>query len=341
MNRTDPLSESAISNTLSESDLALINAMQLAPRADFVSIGQTLGMAPATVARRWQRLQESRVAWTTVTVGRHHQDRPMTALALITIDQARSESTVAALLDEPEIATVSSLFGEWDLLVDIFVSDIDRLRAYLPALRSIPGVMRVECRLFGSVFAEGGSWELGALDRDRHQRASMRMPPAQVSVDDLDRQIISALSQDGRASWTELAVRCGTSAPTARRRVEQLLRTGAIAIRCEVAERLVVPIVPVTFFAHAPVQDLTKIATAIANTPACRLVASMAGTHNLVATMWFPTVAQVELFERTLASRFPTLVIDERHLHDRSLKRAGHVLDAFARRTRTIPLVAW
>ncbi len=46
----------------------------------------------------------------------------------------------------------------------------------------------------------------------------------------LDRKIIAALQADGRASWTEIAERAGTSVATATRRGQNLLASGAVRV---------------------------------------------------------------------------------------------------------------
>ncbi|MDH6109724.1 DNA-binding Lrp family transcriptional regulator [Kitasatospora sp. MAP12-15] len=48
---------------LSEDDLALINALQLRPRASWTVLGAALGVDPVTVARRWNRLARRGEAW--------------------------------------------------------------------------------------------------------------------------------------------------------------------------------------------------------------------------------------------------------------------------------------
>ncbi|MDH6576360.1 NAD kinase [Kitasatospora sp. MAP5-34] len=48
-----------------ELDLALVNALQLQPRAPWSLLGQTLGISPVTAARRWRRLSEAGIAWVT------------------------------------------------------------------------------------------------------------------------------------------------------------------------------------------------------------------------------------------------------------------------------------
>src|SRR5215469_11767397 len=49
-------------------------------------------------------------------------------------------------------------------------------------------------------------------------------------LDDLDRRIVAALQLDGRASWTDIAERCGTSVTTVARRGQQLLRDGTVRV---------------------------------------------------------------------------------------------------------------
>lgn len=48
--------------------------------------------------------------------------------------------------------------------------------------------------------------------------------------DGLSRRIISALQQDGRASWTAIAGSCDTSVPTVARRVQQLIADGMVRV---------------------------------------------------------------------------------------------------------------
>ncbi|MEV4755910.1 Lrp/AsnC family transcriptional regulator [Micromonospora sp. NPDC049559] len=49
-------------------------------------------------------------------------------------------------------------------------------------------------------------------------------------LDDLDRRIVAALQSDGRASWTEIAERSGSSVATVARRGQQLLRDGIVRV---------------------------------------------------------------------------------------------------------------
>ncbi|MET7782244.1 AsnC family protein [Streptomyces mirabilis] len=48
-----------------ETDLALVHALQIAPRAPWTAVGQALGIDPMTAARRWARLTGTGCAWVT------------------------------------------------------------------------------------------------------------------------------------------------------------------------------------------------------------------------------------------------------------------------------------
>ncbi len=56
------------------------------------------------------------------------------------------------------------------------------------------------------------------------------MPLAPTRFGQLDRKIIAALQADGRASWTEIAERTGTSVATATRRGQALLAAGVVRV---------------------------------------------------------------------------------------------------------------
>jgi DNA-binding Lrp family transcriptional regulator len=64
----------------------------------------------------------------------------------------------------------------------------------------------------------------------RATRTAGELAATAPAVDDLDRRIIACLRADGRASWTDIASRCGTSAATVSRRGQRLLSDGIVRI---------------------------------------------------------------------------------------------------------------
>ncbi|MGW0999031.1 AsnC family protein [Streptomyces sp. NPDC002523] len=56
--------------TVSELDLALVNALQLRPRASWTELAPPLGVTAGTLARRWERLTGEGLAWVSAVPGR-------------------------------------------------------------------------------------------------------------------------------------------------------------------------------------------------------------------------------------------------------------------------------
>jgi DNA-binding Lrp family transcriptional regulator len=105
-------------------------------------------------------------------------------------------------------------------------------------------------------------------------------PPA---VDDLDRRIIACLRADGRASWTEIASRCGTSVATVSRRGQRLLGDGIVRVA----------VVPVTaypghgsmFFMRMACRSgaAAHVAEQLSTRPNIRFLALVSGPYDIAA----------------------------------------------------------
>lgn len=332
------------SNILSELDLALVNALQLHPRAEWSQLAEVLGVTPATAVRHWSSLRSQGLAWIALTAGHRYEQVVSSALTLVTCDAGDTAAVAGRLADEPAVATVASTMGRHQFLLDVFLPDLASLRGYLAdRLPTLPGVREASSVLITQVYRGGSQWRVGALDADqaRHLAGGAQGARTPFATDALDRRLIAELTQDGRMSWADLAARCDTSPPTARRRVERLLEADVVELRCEVAQPAVGSAVQVTFLMSIPADELDAAGGALAAMPKCRLVASVAGEHNLVATMWLSGAAEVTRFEKALRQRLPQLQVADRIVQLRTVKRVGHVLDEGHRSQRVVPLAVW
>ncbi|MFE6805027.1 Lrp/AsnC family transcriptional regulator [Streptomyces sp. NPDC057681] len=335
------------SNIISELDLRLVNALQLRPRAEWTELATAFGVTPATVARRWQALNERGLAWVAVTLGQPHIQASGSAFALVSCTADAVPNLAQRMVQEPAIATIATTMGRSRFLLDIFQPDLDGLRSYIGnRLDTLPGVTEVTSLLVITLYTGGQGWRIRALDAAEARHLSTRPHGSAQGrrrgcTADLDRVLIGELATDGRLSWAQLAARCGISAPTARRRVERLLAAGTIALRCDVATPAVGSSLHVTFLMQLPAAQLDTAGAIIASMPRCRLAAAVAGPHNLLATMWFSAVSEIVQFEKTVTQRLPDLVVDDRIVHLGAAKKLGHVLDTEGRTTGLVPLTAW
>lgn len=335
---------SSNSDVISEFDLALVNALQLRPRADWGQLALALGVTPATAARRWRRLESEGLAWVALTAGHRHEAVASSAFALVDCMTREQEAVAAALAREAPVATMATTMGEHRFLLDVLLPDLESLREYVGGdLLEVTGVRDVRALLATRIYRAGSDWRLGALDRDqqRHLDEGDHLAAEPFVLDDIDRSLVASLTLNPRSPWAELAARCSISAPTARRRVTRLLEAGVIELRCELADVLSGPRVHVTFLAEVDDGELDGAGAFLAGQAKCRLAASVAGRENLLATMWFGNAREIAQFETMLIRRIPSLRVRDRIVHLRTVKRVGHVLDADQRSREVVPLAVW
>nr|WP_228045911.1 Lrp/AsnC family transcriptional regulator [Saccharopolyspora sp. HNM0983] len=312
--------------------MALLHALQIAPRVSWAQAARVLGSTATTLAHRWQRLREAGLAWVTAHPGRRSSTTTVAFLEL-DVSPAEREQVIAALCADPRAATVEEAAGGRDLLVTALLPDRDALTRFaLDDLPRIGGVRRVDTRLATAMHWEGSLWRLDALDREQQARLREAVPVADVRpavpLPDEYWPLVEALTADGRRSAADLARLTGRNPATVRRQVSRLLSSGVLSFRCEVAHlRSRWPVV-CTWFAHVPPADLDRTVQSLVTLPELRLCASVSGDSNLMFTLWTASPAELVRVERLLSGKLPWLRLRESVLELRTRKRMGWVLDA-------------
>lgn len=335
------------SKVVDEFGLELIHALQLRPRAEWAELARPLGVSAATVAKRWKALREHGLAWVGVGPGRSLLRDGGVAFVLLRSRAGDQEALARRLIQEPAVATLDTTMGDTHFLLDVLTPDIGHLREYVgDRLPSMPGVEQVVSLVNTSVYAGGTRWRVGSLDADQVTRLSTPVSERvratdRHRIDALDRRIIGQLTLDGRISLAQLAARCGTTAPTAKRRIGWLVASQTISLRCEMATQMARPMVSVTYLFRVPTARLDAVGDFLTSVGSCRLAAAVTGSHNLLATMWLATVAEIRQLENFVVNQFPDVVVGETIVHTASRKRIGHVLDRENRSVGIVPLAAW
>lgn len=330
------------SQSVSEADIALVDALQLNPRADWAELAAALGNTPKTLARRWAALSERGLAWVAVSPGLGFARHGCAAFLFLDTTPQETHGVVTSLVSDPSVVSVSSTSGGMSLLVDLFAVSIEELTTLVERIETISGVTSVTTALALTTFREGSRWRVQALDL---QQAARVTPPQRTAprggrrvLDSLDRALIDVLCTDGRQSWTDLAERCETTSQTARRRIERMLDSGSLSLRCEGAYSLVGPLVSTTFLITAPPDEVNRVGDVLGRLEKCRVVEAITGRANILLTMWFRTISEIAPFEAALVRELPRISIAERFVWLRTFKRGGHVLDPEGRSTEVIPL---
>ncbi|WP_433260175.1 Lrp/AsnC family transcriptional regulator [Actinosynnema sp. CS-041913] len=327
----------SVEHDLDETDRALVNVVQIAPRASWAEIGAALDINPATAARRWGRLSDAGlarvIAYPRLTAWARHR-----CLAIIEVDcePATREEVIADLVRVPQIASVTIASSGRDLYLTVLTADLESLSALVLSLKGVRGT---RTRLVTRMFTEGGTWRLDSLTSG--QRAVLHPPPNATGVlPAADRDLLVALA-DARRSVADIAGLTGTSASTARRRLARVVREGELSFRCETAQSITGWPVSASFWAKVPPPELRAVATGLTALPEIRMCAAVTGADNLVISLWLRSLADSQRFEEQLSTHFPTLVVNDRTIELRAVKRMGCLLDPGGRSTAVIPVDPW
>ncbi|MER7015752.1 Lrp/AsnC family transcriptional regulator [Saccharopolyspora sp. NPDC000359] len=327
---------------LSESDLALVNALQVWPRAPWSAVATSLGVRSAdAVARRWERLAARGDAWTTAYF-RALSTGGCVALVTARCRPGTKEQVATTLAADSCCLSVEITAGTQDLLLTVAAQDLEALNHYLVRhVEQVPGLTSTTTALVTRFYSEGANWRLHALGASAHAALDpgLSQPPASpIAATGLDRKLAGLLSADGRTSYARLAAKTGTSQATARRRVTAMLRSRVLALRCEVAAPLVGLPVTATLRGRVAALDVDRVGAGLAGLPPVRMCAAVTGEHNLVATAWLPSISAVQQFEQVATRNFPALEVHDTLVNLRTVKRMGRMLDRSGRATGFVPL---
>lgn len=332
---------------LREDELALINALQLRPRASWTELGRALGVDPVTVARRFGRLSDQGAAWVGCSPGPLLFEQICVAFVVIDCAPGATAQVVQALSAHPHMLTIERAAAGYDILATVAARDLLALSRYtLDLLPHLPGITAVQARIVTHMFTEGGRWRIAALAPGQRARLtdplSARTPAvAPGEITSFDRALVTRLAHDGRAPYQTLAKDLGVSLSTAKRRIEQLTRRGLLWFRCDFARPLGGWPVAVTLWAKVPPTDLAEIGHALIRLPETRNCAAISGPHNLIIQASLHSVSDVLRLETQLAAAHPSLDIVDRVIALRQDKLLGRLLDPHGRSVGIIPPDLW
>ncbi|MET9259555.1 AsnC family transcriptional regulator [Amycolatopsis sp. NPDC004079] len=318
---------------LTKNDLELVDALQADPRAPWSSISAAAGISAVTATRRWQRLSERRDAWFAAYPGSSLRKRMVLAFVEIDCMPGQSLAVALALADDPNVASIDHIAGRCDLLVHVLASSPHDLRSYLDSrLAGLPGVIANRALVSPCILSDGSS------RRARRDGEPDWHSPVSLRFGSLDRALVHALGEDGRAPAAALAVRLNVSETTVRRRMTVLLESGALVLRCEIARSLSPAPVTATLWIQVPPDRLDSAGQSLAALPECRMCAVVNGTANLLLIASLSSEYQVIALENSLTTTRPWLRIVGRAITLRPVKLMGRLLDDDGRSVKYVPL---
>ncbi|TAK37921.1 MAG: Lrp/AsnC family transcriptional regulator [Lysobacteraceae bacterium] len=133
---------------LTPADEALLSLLREDARASTAQIARRLGLSRTTVQSRIERLQRSGViAGYTVRVADDFERDRIRALILLTVLPKQMPAVVAALRAMPEVRSLQSVSGPWDLVAVAVVPTIGEMDELTDRIGAVPGVERTTSSL--------------------------------------------------------------------------------------------------------------------------------------------------------------------------------------------------
>jgi DNA-binding Lrp family transcriptional regulator len=281
------------SPTIDLLDRRIIQALHLDPRVAFSRLSEVLGPSEQTIARRYRRLYESRVVR---VVGQLDTQRLGRSDWAVRIRCAPGSATTVAekMAQHSDTAWVQLTSGGTEIFCTIHSRDrYQRTPLLLGQLSVGRHVVSLEAYCLLHLFATDVSPPPGPTDLSQAETAELfsstrsrtplhREPGA---LQDSDWPLVQALSDDGRATYRQLALRTHWHESTVRRRVDELISSGILSFDVDLDSDAVGIRSPALLWMSVAPEKLTRVGQALANRPEVPFVAATTGSTNLVAAL--------------------------------------------------------
>jgi DNA-binding Lrp family transcriptional regulator len=313
---------------LDELDLALLDGLHVNPRASFDELGRVLGISGPTVARRWRRLADAGKAWVSSALG---PTLPLVGgLLEAECEPGTAPAVAAQLASVPQVFSAHITTGRYNVYALVVAAD-ERVLAQL-LVEVLPRVTGIRAVRTASVFQlfSGTYWRLGAITTAQAREMSPPAPPAaHRDIDDFDRQLYLALQEDGRLSYRDLAARLGTSELVTRRRMQLLIRAGALTFRADFARAEAGwPTSVVLLLRLSADAALAEAGNALVLWPETRVCAAvLGGDAHLFVTVQVHHLSAVDGFVARLHQAFRGVAVLSSRVVLRPVKSYGRLLD--------------
>jgi len=203
---------------IDDTSLKIMNELIHDGRYTNVELAHKLSVNVVTVGRKINAMIENDVIVIKAMPNPEQIGFLFNAFIGLKVNLKRIDQICAEIISTPEVNTLSTSFGRFNILLIVFFKEWWQLQKFIKErLARIDGVNHIETYL---ILSE----ELQASNG----RDSPESNP--VSLDKIDKDIIKELMLDGRPNYGHLAHKLGISKPTVSRRIAYLLKESIIRI---------------------------------------------------------------------------------------------------------------
>ncbi len=316
---------------LDDLDRGLIQALGLHGRASFSELAGALGVSDQTVARRYRRLRESGRVRVVGVPNSVRLGQVRWSLRLRCAPGAAPE-IAAALARRPDTAWVRLLSGGTEVVCAARAPEPGVAGPpLLDRLPRTPRITDVSAHLTLHMFM-GGALQPALWPEALSAEQLARLDPPRIAdgpvapLTDADGPLLAVLAVDGRAGYPQLAAATGWSESAVRRRLGQLLRTGAVYLDLDVSpDTLEGTALSVSMWLSVAPDRLVEVGTTLAALPEAPYVAATTGPTNLEASLVFRDGTALYEFMTNRIGALPGIHGVETAPVLQTVKRAGSI----------------
>lgn len=314
---------------LDEFDLALVHALQEAPRAAWSQLATVLETEPRTLRRHYADLREAGHVRITLTTGPRLMERVRWAHLRVRARPGRVTEVAEQVAAWPQAGTVRITDGSSDvyalLLGHSHQALYDEAQALVGSHEAVEG-LQMNAIIESMDVGRSGRLDSLSTGQAHHLRRtrglpaghSQSQPPARLSAEDIE--LMRLLTVDGRLDVASCAAALGRDASTVSRRLARLQAERVIDFVAITPDSLSSHPVRALLWCDVDITELPQLASDVASLPWIGLLTLTTGTSNLMLMANLPTVGRIPAMQRELRSLCPSLRVHECQLSMRSVK---------------------
>jgi DNA-binding Lrp family transcriptional regulator len=294
-------------NDLDTLDRQILAALTVHGRASWTDIAQVIGTSTTTVARRAQQLVGDGVVRIALVPHLEHRGPVDVFMVRLTCSPGSQLRVAGRLAQFPEIRFVAVVTGTHDIVFELVApKNRDLYTILIDDVQRISGALHSQADLVLHTYKISYDWSLQALGIEA-PTGSLAAPPTPHTcgashLDDLDKEILGVMQEDGRASFQSVAKRLGVSESTVRRRFESITERGCATIATLIPAGVLGYEAEVLFWLSVTPSELDAVAEALTEHRGVRHISATLGNASLLCEVIMPTTADLHHFtSRTLA----------------------------------------
>ncbi|MFB7114273.1 Lrp/AsnC family transcriptional regulator [Streptomyces sp. NPDC056291] len=276
---------------LDETDRRIAAALVASPRASWREVARCLGLSERTVVRRVALLYADGTLRATVVRNPARFPHLIPIALRIRCRPNKIRQVAHALARRTDTVWVDILGGGDEISTIFFLEGPEARNTLL--LRDLPATDAVGSwtahtllRVFPTAFRwTAGLLSPGELDELVPNPAPPTTPAPSYTHLDVDTALIAGLTEDGRATYMDLARRAGTTALTARRRLEALVDAQVLRLATELDLALLGAQTEALLWIAVRPGALQETAQTLSTHPHVRFCAATTGPANLVVAV--------------------------------------------------------